>query len=90
MPKNCHCCGCPNHTHNQKEDKGRKIEEQEPDVAKKGSNSLVPVQMKNYLYPIMWIPQGYMKNKDREPVESKAAELENVVFVQRSLREFEI
>lgn len=80
MPRNYHCCGCPNHAHNQEEDKGVKIEEQEPDVGRKGSNSLVPVHMKNYPYPIVWIPPEYMKNKeDREPFESKAAEPDKVL-----------
>ncbi|GLT59012.1 hypothetical protein SLA2020_318610 [Shorea laevis] len=80
MPRNYHCCGCPNHTHNQKEDKGMKIEEQEPNVERKGSNSMVPVQMKNFPYPIAWIPQEYMKNKEEsEPFKSKAVEPNKVL-----------
>jgi hypothetical protein len=82
MPRNYHCCGCPNHTHNQKEDKGVKIQEKEPDVERKGtgSNSVIPVQMKNYPYPIVWIPQEYMNNKeDGEPFESKAVEPDKVL-----------
>ncbi|XP_059456221.1 BAG family molecular chaperone regulator 6 [Corylus avellana] len=80
MPRNYHCCGCPNHTHNQKEDKGVKIQEKEPDVERKGSNSVVPVQMKKYPYPIVWIPQEYMNNEeDGEPCESKAVEADKVL-----------
>lgn len=58
-----HCCGCLNHTSNQRIDKGVKIEEQEPDVVKK-SDSSIPLQSKNYPYPIVWIPPEYMKNND--------------------------
>lgn len=69
-----HCCGCLNHTSNQRIDKGVKIEEQEPD-----SDSSIPLQSKNYPYPIVWIPPEYMKNND-EPrnFESEVAEQEKV------------
>ncbi|XP_057454722.1 BAG family molecular chaperone regulator 6 [Lotus japonicus] len=42
VPREHHCCGCPNHQSNQKEGKSVKIEEQEPDVEKKVNDGLVP------------------------------------------------
>ncbi|XWS76939.1 hypothetical protein CRYUN_Cryun01aG0220700 [Craigia yunnanensis] len=60
---NYHCCGCPNHPYNQKNDGSLKIEEQEPDVEKKEGDS-VPIQPRSYPYPIVWIPPEYMKNKE--------------------------
>ncbi|CAK9153638.1 unnamed protein product [Ilex paraguariensis] len=53
MPRDHHCCGCPNHQCNQKGDKNLRIEEQEPDAEKKSNDSLVPSELKNYLYPVM-------------------------------------
>lgn len=74
-----HCCGCLNHMSNQRIDKGVKIEEQEPDVAKK-SDSVVPLQSKSYPYPIAWISPEYMKKNDepRRSFESEMAEQEKV------------
>ncbi|GAY51401.1 hypothetical protein CUMW_133950 [Citrus unshiu] len=74
-----HCCGCLNHMSNQRIDKGVKIEEQEPDVAKK-SDSVVPLQSKSYPYPIAWISPAYMKKNDepRRSFESEVAEQEKV------------
>lgn len=65
---NYHCCGCPNHAHNQKDDRILKIVEQEPEVEKKRSESesTVPVQAKNYPYPIVWIPAESMQRKEQE------------------------
>lgn len=65
---NYHCCGCPNHAHNQKDDKIVKIVEQEPEVEKKRSESesMVPVQAKNYPYPIVWIPPESMQRKEQK------------------------
>lgn len=70
MPRNNHYCGCPNHSSNQKEDKSMKIEEQEPDVEKNGSDSFVPIQMKNYPYPIVWIPPECSKPSESEVPET--------------------
>ena len=76
-PWNYHCCECPNHGCHQKEDRSVKIEEQEPDaVEKKGNDSLVPVQMKQYPYPIVWIPQEYLKEQ-RKPLQPKLVEPES-------------
>lgn len=74
-----HCCGCLNHMSNQRIDKGVKIEEQEPDVAKK-SDSVVPLQSKSYPYPIARISPEYMKKNDepRRSFESEVAEQEKV------------
>ncbi|KAK0582393.1 hypothetical protein LWI29_025097 [Acer saccharum] len=64
-----YCYGCPNHIHNQRYDKGVEIEEQEPDVEKQ-SDSFVPLQLKNYPYPIVWIPPKYMKKYNESKVSS--------------------
>ena len=79
MPGNYNCCVCPNHAvHSQKEDKSVKIEEQVPeDVEKKGIESLVPIQEKNYPYPFVWIPPEYMKGKEhRKPFESETDQVQ--------------
>jgi len=67
-PQPHHCCGCPNHSCNQKEGRSVKIEEQEqePDVERKVNDSLVPIQLKNYPYPFVWIPQEYTSNKQQK------------------------
>ncbi|KAK8480346.1 hypothetical protein V6N13_022027 [Hibiscus sabdariffa] len=59
---NYHCCGCPNHVHNQKNDRGLKIEEQENDAEKK---EVVPIQPRSFPYPIVWIPPESMKSMER-------------------------
>ncbi|KAK1559257.1 hypothetical protein Q3G72_012504 [Acer saccharum] len=64
-----YCYGCPNHIHNQRYEKGVEIEEQEPDVEKQ-SDSFVPLQLKNYPYPIVWIPPKYMKKYNESKVSS--------------------
>ncbi|KAJ0111238.1 hypothetical protein Patl1_00548 [Pistacia atlantica] len=73
-----HCCGCPNHICNQRSDRGVKIEEQEPDIARK-DDSLVPINSKNNPYPVMWIPPEYMmKNYEYgRPLESEVADQKN-------------
>ncbi|KAL5571529.1 hypothetical protein UlMin_021126 [Ulmus minor] len=69
-----HCCGCSNHQFHQKEDKGVKIEGQEPDVVENNRNDcLVPMQMKNYPYPVVLIPQEYLK-EHKKPMELEVAE----------------
>lgn len=69
---NNHCCECPNHTYDQRSHERMKIEEQDPAVQKMGENSLVPFQLKNYPYPIVWIPTEHMKNKEhKKPMESE-------------------
>ncbi|KAF3439924.1 hypothetical protein FNV43_RR18202 [Rhamnella rubrinervis] len=75
MPRSYHCYGCPNHPYNS-EEKGVKIEEQEPKVVeKKGSDSLVPIWVKNCPDPIIWVPQDYLHNKEQsKPFESEVAE----------------
>ncbi|KAF5945013.1 hypothetical protein HYC85_015241 [Camellia sinensis] len=42
-----------------------KIEEHEPEVKNKSNHSLVPVEFKNYPYPIVWIPPEDMKNREQ-------------------------
>uniref|UniRef100_A0A2N9ICF7 BAG domain-containing protein n=1 Tax=Fagus sylvatica TaxID=28930 RepID=A0A2N9ICF7_FAGSY len=79
MPGNYNCCACPNHAvHSQKEDKSVKIEEQVPeDFEMKGSESLEPIQEKNYPYPFVWIPPEYMKGKEhRKPFESETDQVQ--------------
>ncbi|XP_056174400.1 BAG family molecular chaperone regulator 6-like [Syzygium oleosum] len=64
-----HCCGCPNHVCDPKNEKGVKIEEQVPlDSDKKGENyseSLVPANWRNFPYPIVWIPPENNRNKEQ-------------------------
>ncbi|KAK2650160.1 hypothetical protein Ddye_017649 [Dipteronia dyeriana] len=78
--RNSYHCGCHNHMHDQRYDNGVKIEEQEPCVEKQ-SDSLVPLQLKNYPYPIMWIPPEYMKkyNEHGKPFESKVSSDQEIV-----------
>ncbi|KAF7826115.1 BAG family molecular chaperone regulator 6 [Senna tora] len=72
MPREFHCCGCPNHTGNHKEGKTLKIEEQEPDVEKKVNNAVAPIHLKNYPYPFVWIPSEYTGNRElKKPVVSE-------------------
>ncbi|KAH7519527.1 hypothetical protein FEM48_Zijuj08G0046500 [Ziziphus jujuba var. spinosa] len=80
VPGSNHCCGCPHHFYNPKEEKGVKIEEQEPDVVeKKEGDSVVPIQMKNQPHPIVWIPQEYLHNKgQRKSIEPEVREQEKV------------
>ncbi|KAK6239764.1 hypothetical protein QUC31_005233 [Theobroma cacao] len=59
-----HCCGCPNHPCNQKNERSLKIEEQEPDAEKKEGDSVVSIQPRSYPYPVVWIPPEYVKNKE--------------------------
>ncbi|RDX86832.1 BAG family molecular chaperone regulator 6, partial [Mucuna pruriens] len=65
MPRGHHCCGCPNHPCNQKEGASVKIEDHEPDGGhgNKVNDALVPIQLKNYPYPFVWIPPEYTSNK---------------------------
>ncbi|PON56799.1 IQ motif, EF-hand binding site [Trema orientale] len=78
-PWSYHCCGCPNHPCHQKGDMGLKIEEQEPDVVeKKGNDSLVPAPMKQYPYPVVWIPQERLREQRKPPDEAKVVEHESV------------
>ncbi|GAV77008.1 BAG domain-containing protein [Cephalotus follicularis] len=79
-PGNYHCCGCPNHTHQQKKEQSVKIEEQDLDDKGRASGPLVPIQLKNYPYPIMWIPPGYTNNKQqRKPSDSEMADRNNTL-----------
>ncbi|KAJ6818377.1 uncharacterized protein M6B38_405590 [Iris pallida] len=57
-----HCCGCPNHSCHQKDDRPVKIEEQVPEEEQnRGSSSLI--QSPNHNFPILWVPPEYMKGK---------------------------
>ncbi|KAM7277085.1 hypothetical protein ACFE04_018951 [Oxalis oulophora] len=57
---NYHFRGWPNYSHDQNKGNGVKIEEHEPEIEKKMyNNSLIPGQMKNYPYPVMWFPPEY-------------------------------
>ncbi|XP_024996861.1 BAG family molecular chaperone regulator 6 isoform X3 [Cynara cardunculus var. scolymus] len=61
-----HCCGC-NHGEDEKK---MKIEREKPEIDKKTSDSLSPLLLKDYPYPIMWVPPSFMNT------ESKAKEKE--------------
>lgn len=80
MVREHHCCGCPNHVCNPKNEKGVKIEEHEPlDSAKNGENyleSLVPANWGNYPYPIVWIPPENNKNKEQGTTKPRIIDLE--------------
>ncbi|GFY92474.1 BCL-2-associated athanogene 6 [Actinidia rufa] len=58
-----HCCGCPNHPVNKLEDKLVQTEEQEQEFGKKSSKSLVPVELKNQPYPVVYLPSDYVKRE---------------------------
>ncbi|KAJ0962951.1 hypothetical protein J5N97_028073 [Dioscorea zingiberensis] len=65
IPPSSHCCGCPNHACHQKENTGVKIEEQSPEPEhKKSGDSSGFVQSPNYPYPVVWIPPGYLNDKN--------------------------
>lgn len=66
MPRDHHCCGCSNHSCSQKEDKSVKVEEQKPDVGKKENDAMVPIQFRNFPFPLAWIPPEYYGNKQPE------------------------
>jgi len=66
MPREHHCCGCHNHSCDQKEDKSVKVEERKPDVGMKENDAMVPIQFRNFPYPLAWIPPEYYGNKQPE------------------------
>lgn len=59
-----HCCECPNHSCNVKRHNNIKIEEQEPEVETKKSESFVAPGANNFSYPLVWIPPGFTMNKE--------------------------
>ncbi|KAL6557156.1 Large proline-rich protein bag6 [Orobanche minor] len=71
MPVNgWHCCGCPNHKSDQKQDRSVRIEEEElpGGVERRGSNSVVPLQWKNGSHPIVWMPSDGDNNNNNQDV----------------------
>lgn len=68
------CCGCPNHTCNRKADSNVKIEEEKPEVERKDDDSSPRLtKLQNFPYPIIWMPPGYMKDKEStKPSESES------------------
>lgn len=80
MPGYGHCCGCPNHTCNSTPGKNVKIEEEDHESETKADDSLVPIDLKNYPYPVVWIPPGYIMNKaDSKPNESQPEEKQKYI-----------
>ncbi|KAK4266930.1 hypothetical protein QN277_023788 [Acacia crassicarpa] len=71
MPREHHCCGCPNYPLSHKEGQGVKIEEHEPDSEKKVSNAVSPSQLQNHPYPFVWMPPQYMDNKELKTPDAK-------------------
>lgn len=69
IPASFHCCGCPNHMCNKKEDKNLKIEEQDYDAENNNDNSSVPSLMKNQSFPFVWISPEYLKNRETNELE---------------------
>lgn len=68
--RGAHCCGCPNHLCQPKQNKGVRIEEErEPEPANKDSDSLAPVKFKSeYPFPYVWLPPEYAKDKESREV----------------------
>ncbi|KAL2251788.1 BAG family molecular chaperone regulator 6 [Sesamum indicum] len=64
VPRDHHCCGCPNHIPNQKQQKNVRIEEEEPDGERGKNDSLVPFQLKNKPPHIVWLPRDYSNNRE--------------------------
>lgn len=61
-----------------------RIEEQESNVERKGNHSLALVRVKNYPYPIVWIPPEHANDKGhKEPCQSKAEEPDKVSLVAK-------
>lgn len=72
-----HCCGCRNHTHDQRNGGSVRIEEQDPNVENNRDGFLVPFPLKNHPYPVFWIPPEYLKNEEhRKSLEADAAKEE--------------
>ncbi|PSS24243.1 Cleaved like [Actinidia chinensis var. chinensis] len=69
-----HCCGCPYHPVNKIEDKLVQTEEQEQEFGKKSSKSLVPVELKNQPYPVVYLPSDYVKREKRNLAEPELKE----------------
>ncbi|KAL6565979.1 Large proline-rich protein bag6 [Orobanche hederae] len=63
-----HCCGCPNHKSDLKQERSVRIEEEElpGGVERWRSNSVVPVQCKNGSHPIAWIPSDGDNNNNQD------------------------
>ncbi|KAI3693413.1 hypothetical protein L6452_33248 [Arctium lappa] len=59
-----HCCGC---NHQEDEKKSRT----EPEIEKKTSESSIPFLMKDYPYPIMWVPPGFMNTESNSKEKQK-------------------
>lgn len=67
VPMEHHCCGCPNHHPlYPKEQKTARIEEEEPEREReresRKNDSLIPLQIKNSPYPIVWLPPDYKEH----------------------------
>ncbi|KAJ9555993.1 hypothetical protein OSB04_010607, partial [Centaurea solstitialis] len=62
-----HCCGC-NHREDEKKSMVKQVE---PEIEKKTSNSLIPFLMKDYPYPIMWVPPGFVNNESNAQEKEK-------------------
>ncbi|KAL0373760.1 UNVERIFIED_CONTAM: BAG family molecular chaperone regulator 6 [Sesamum radiatum] len=68
VPGDQHCCGCPNHISNQKQQKNVRIEEEEPDGERRKNDSLVPFQLKNKPHRFLWLPPDYSNNREHGKV----------------------
>ncbi|KAL6513622.1 Large proline-rich protein bag6 [Orobanche gracilis] len=65
-----HCCGCPNHKSDQKQERSVRIEEEELPGGVEGrrSNSVVPLQCKSGSHPIEWIQSDCDNNNNNQDV----------------------
>ncbi|XP_057499773.1 BAG family molecular chaperone regulator 6-like [Actinidia eriantha] len=78
-----HCCGCPNHPANKIEDRLVKTEEQEQEFGKKSSKSLVPVELKNQPYPVVYLPSDYVKREKRNLAEPELKERDEYPYTNQ-------
>ncbi|CAI8607617.1 unnamed protein product [Vicia faba] len=60
MSRDHRCCGCPNHSCNQKEDRTVSIEERKPNLGKKENDG---IEFRNFSYPLVWTPPEYNGNR---------------------------
>ncbi|KAL0347755.1 UNVERIFIED_CONTAM: BAG family molecular chaperone regulator 6 [Sesamum calycinum] len=82
VPGDHHCCGCPNHISNPKQQKNVRIEEEEPDGEMRKNDSLVPFQLKNKPHHIVWLPPDYSNNREHGKVNNSESQKDGSHDVQ--------
>ncbi|OWM64296.1 BAG family molecular chaperone regulator 6 [Punica granatum] len=84
-PGDYHCCGFPKHACKPQGDPRVEIEEQEPSHEKEKNSPeggvLVPSDVRNYQYPVIWIPPEYGKNAEqKKPLKPKSADHDSALL----------